>query len=136
MESFNNLEKKELTSPLYEIDISKAWNSEGEALLFIEALKKLPIYREGLLYSGFDGDHIDVSFSSKDKYIEGGIFCCEEKELSGVTGGQSALDFAIDYKNPAIAVYDPIKLTKVPFEFYAYTVDDPSALIAIIKIKI
>lgn len=127
--------KNEAPCPVYEIDLTRAWNSEAEYSLFLEGLRKLPFYRSGLLYSGFDGDHIGISFTSQDEYVEDGIFCCNEADLSGTTNRQNAVDFAIEYKNSAIAVYDSSRMTRVEGESDAYRTQDSSALIAIIKIK-
>ncbi len=128
--------KKEAPCPVYEVDLKKAWNTEGEAELFIEGIKALGIHKPALLYSGFDGDQIGDSSSSVDEDLEGGIFCCEERELAGVVRGQSALDFALNYRSPAIAIYDPAKMTKAPFESHGYIINDPSALLAYVKLRV
>jgi len=118
---------------IFEVDISEGWDTESQIEVFIRALKKLPFYREGLLYSGFNADEIGTSFASS----EGVIFCGDENDISG-EGGENPLIYAIENQNAAMAVYDPAKLEfAVPEQggSEGYKPKDETALISIIKIK-
>ena len=129
-----NIERRESppSPPIYEVDISEGWDTESQVSVFLEALKKLPFYREGLLYSGFNADEIGTSFASS----EGVIFCGDETDISA-EGGENPFTYAIENPNAAIAVYDPIKLEfAVPEQGggEGYKPKDKTALIAIIKL--
>lgn len=131
-------------APVFEIDVSKGWDFESQVEIFIRKLKKLPFYRSGLLYSGFNAAHIGKSFSSKS--LPGNVFCEPEENFQIFDGGgvsHNPFEYALGYENPAIAVYDPAKLQKVeyknavrPREAGTYRVKEPSALLGIIKIKV
>lgn len=118
---------------MYEIDISEGWDLESQIPIFLRALRKLPFYRKGLLYSGFNADEIGSSFAGS----EGVIFCGNETDLSG-KGGGNPFEYAIENRNAAIAVYDPSKLEyAVPAQEgnEGYRPKDETALIAIIRLK-
>lgn len=122
--------------PIYEIDLSAAWDTESQAELFIEQLKKLNIYKSNLRFTGFNGSHIGKKFASNQG--ENIIFCSEESDLFSGSGGENenSIAYALSYDKPAVAIYDGDKIEKnhehAP---YGYNIKDPSALIAIIRLK-
>ncbi len=94
-----------------EIDISEGWDTVSQAEIFLRELKKLPFYRTGLLYSGFDGDQIGKSWGSTEgKYV---VFCAHEEDINGGDDEQDPFLYATQYNKPAIAAYDPEKLEYV-----------------------
>ena len=122
--------------PLYEIDLSEAWDTESQAKLFIKQLKKLKIYKPNLRFTGFDGSKIGKEFSSTRG--ENVLFCSEELDLFSGGGGEdeNSIAYAFSYDEAAIAIYDGDKLEKSDDHgFYGYRIKDPSALIAIIRLK-
>jgi len=137
--SIEHREPVKFSAPTYEIDISEGWDTESQIAAFIKGLKKLKIYKKGLLYSGFDGSRIGQQFHSDE--AENVVFCSKEENLTGSytestleADNQSAFDFASAYKQPAIAIYDPSKMEKGD-SYHKYKIKDPSALLAIIILK-
>ncbi len=137
--SIEHREPVKFSAPTYEIDISEGWDTESQIAAFIKGLKKLKIYRKGLLYSGFDGSKVGQQFHSNEG--EDVIFCSHEENLTGSysentahADNQSAFDFASEYKQPAIAIYDPSKMEK-GLSYHEYKIKDPAALLAIIILK-
>lgn len=101
--------------PVIELDLSKAedWNGrEGERDYIIGALKRLNLYKSGLLFRGFDGEKIEsVQRDGSGTSHKYGFHASTESELVPITtDGQSALDFAMDYDVSALAIYDKDKL--------------------------
>ena len=47
-------------TPVIEIDMSSARDTPEEARLIIRALKRNKLYKKGLLFSGFNGEEIEV----------------------------------------------------------------------------
>lgn len=113
--------------PIYEVDVSDGWDTVAKIEIFLDQLKKLSFYRPGLLYSGFGATEIGKKKST--------IFAAKE-EAFGVNyrGTRDPFDFARDYEDPVIGVYDPAYLDE---EIAAdqYRIKDPKAIVAIIKIK-
>ena len=122
---------------IHEIDLSEGWDTVSQAEIFIEQLKKLGIYKPKLLFSAFDGSKIGESTSSNAG--QDVVFCSEESDLFSGSGGsnENSLNYALDYKEGAIAVYDGDKLEEANKEhgLYGYKIKDSSALLAIIKLK-
>ena len=129
--SIDNREPGQFTFQVYDVDIKGAYDTEDEISTFITALKERGIYKQGLLFSGFDGNMIGKQFYSDRP--EGNIFCSTEKELLPLSDEPSAFIYALDYENPAIAIYDPQKMKNVGN--YEYRMKEPSALIAIVRLK-
>jgi hypothetical protein len=126
--SIENAEQS-VNAPIYEFDLSEAWDSESQIKLFFKRLKKLGLYKKDLLYSGFNGEK-----AGKQMHSDEGrdiVFCSPESGFS--SGSENPFEYATDYEQPAIAIYDPDKLKKTGPEKYIIT--DPTALIAIIQIK-
>jgi hypothetical protein len=123
--------------PVYEIDLSEGWDTVSQAEVFIKQLKKLGIYKANLRFSAFDGSKIGESSSSKAGHDI--VFCSEESDFISPSGSkkESCLEYALNYEDGAIAVYDGDKLEDTTDEhgFYSYRIKDPSALVAIIKLK-
>jgi len=116
--------------PSIEIDLSPAWDSESEAELFIEGLKKSGIYEPNLKFSGFNADNIDKPLDV--------IFCSSEENLSSGSDGseENALKYALDHDNAVVAVYDGSKLENVPNDNgYAYKITGPNAVKAYVHLK-
>ena len=116
----------------FTIDISEAWDFPSQIEIIKNELYKLPFYRPGLLYSGFEG------LVSK---TEGSICCAPEKnfDLPDDYSEENPLMFALKEKNPALAVYDPAKMKLLeenskPDE-YRYEILSSDALIATIILK-
>ena len=137
--SVEHREPVKFSAPTYEIDISEGWDTESQVAAFIKGLRKLKIYKKGLLYSGFDGSKIGQQFSSDEG--ENTVFCSHEENLTGsyaekseTADNQSAFEFASGYEQPAIAIYDPSKMEKGN-RYHEYKIKDPSALLAIIILK-
>lgn len=121
------------TPPLYEIDLTEAWNTAAEADMFITALKSLGIYHPNLRFSGFNADDIGIKNSSDEN--PGVVFCSTESDLyKGSEGFENALNYAFGYLSPAVAIYDNSKLEIMDMET-KYKILDESALIAIVKLK-
>ncbi len=121
--------------PVYSIDISEGWDKESQIEIFMRELKKLPFYRPGLLYSGFDGDQIGKNWGSAEGKMV--VFCAEEDDINGDGDNQNPFEFALDYKNPAIAVYNPAGLEPVDEsygEMEGYKIKDLSAILGIIRL--
>lgn len=120
--------------PVYEIDLSKAWDTLSQVELFIRKLKRLKIYRPNLLFRGFDGQKMSMMFSGRSgKNI---IFCSQEFDLFNENGFcENALKYAFQYDEPAIAIYDDDKDKLDRIGSNEYQLKDPSALIAIIRLK-
>ncbi len=119
------------TPPIYKIDISAGWDTESQVKIFRSALKKLPFYRKGLLYSGFNGDQIGKSFSCTE--AEGVVFCALEEAFG--SWDNDPFEFALEHRRSAMSVYDPSMLEYVVPELEGsegYKIRDPSALLAII----
>ncbi len=131
---FESIEKQEIAlPPVYKIDISRGWDTESQVALFHKGLKKLPFYRPGLLYSGFDGNKIGITFHSEcGEWV---VFCNYEEVMGDLTEFDNPFEYAHMYDNPAIAVYNPEKLKQTPDALDCeYIIDDLWALIAIIKL--
>ncbi len=125
--------QKNILPPIYNIDVSKGWDMESRVALFHKGLKKLPFYRPGLLYSGFDGNKIGITFHSEcGEWV---VFCNYEEVMGDLTEIDDPFYYAETYDSPAIAVYDPEKLKQNLYSLDCeYIIDAPEALIAIIKI--
>ncbi|RJQ33820.1 hypothetical protein C4556_03850 [Candidatus Parcubacteria bacterium] len=118
---------------IYIADVSKGWDTVSQTELFIKALRKMPFYRASLLYSGFDADGIGKSWHSAED--PGVIYCTDEHNLT-LEHADNPFQYALAYKNPAIGVYDPDKMEPLPSRNeFAHTMKDPSALIAIVRLK-
>ncbi len=117
--------------PIYELDLSEGWDTHSQAELLLNKLKELGIYKKNLLFSGFDAGDI-----GKGSDI---IFCSEEGALFSGTGGEeeNALVYANDYESGVIAVYDGDKMELAPEVggMNCYRMKEPSAILAIIKLK-
>lgn len=109
------------------VDMSSAWNTASEAGLIVEALKRAGVYTPNLLYCGLNGQ----ALKNNEVRTTGEVFCSIESDLVPNSDMDcSAIHFAYQYKNPAIAIYDPDK-TK-PEHGYSYTLLQPSALILVL----
>lgn len=128
----NNFEDPDPMPPIYEIDISEGWDKDSQVDILLQKMRSLPFYKEGLMYSGFNGDQIGGSFDSSQG--ENKVFCAPEDAIGkgNAFGKSDPYDFACGYENRAIAVYNPDKLEMIvdqPDLFIAHE----EALIAIIK---
>ena len=122
-DSIKNFEKPKI----YHIDLSKGWDTVEQLRIFMRALRKLPFYRPGLLYSGFDYKTVDQALTKEN------IYCGAEEDFT------DPIDIPLlayaDSENPTIAVYDSQKMKKVGSGETTYKPTDPSALIALIRVK-
>ncbi len=122
---------------VYDVDISEGWDTQSQGEILIDALKRLPFYRDDLVYSGFNGDQIGTSVSGSEPGI---VYCSPENELirDDEEGDLNPLRYANDHERGAIAVYDPKKLDFQEIDSGAsdvYKIVDPSALLGIIRLK-
>lgn len=116
----------------FTVDLSKARDTESEADLFIEALKKAGIYNQNLLFCGFDG--------TQKFRIVGTFFATWEEDLKvgdSALEGINPLGYAFDSIKPAIAVIDSRKVRQAPARGggskHARVINrDPTALTAIV----
>lgn len=97
-----SLEKREVRKHLsIEVNLSEAWDTESEAELLVEALKRAGIYKENLLFCGFNGE--------EQFRTTGEIFAAREKNLKeGLSGEENSnpIEYAFGQKKPAIAIID------------------------------
>lgn len=126
--------------------LRKVHDLEEQAEKFINLLKSIGVYRQDLLYSGFDKSNPSMDSSS--------VFCVPEAELHreydeyGAPTDLNPFSYADnpDYNAPAIAIYDPNLLTddpgpnrwldRAPHKYFprpGFGLEQ--ALIAVIKIK-
>lgn len=130
-----NTPESEPAAEIYDIDLSKGFDTEAQLKILKRKLRSLRFYRPGLLYSGFNADHIGESSSSKEP--DGSIFCAKEKDMFDYSNADfesnSPFAYASEYKTPAIAIYDPSKME--PASGLSYKPRSPDALIAIVRLK-
>ena len=132
--SFEKREAQSLPS-IYDINISEGWDTQSQLEIFFKTLKKLPFYRSGLLYSGFDANQIGKSFGSTE---EPGLIFCSPEEAIGSQWDETRdpWQYALEYNQPAIAVYNPKKLKREGGGLSdAYRSKSSSSLLAVIRIK-
>jgi hypothetical protein len=124
----HNIEKGPKQPKKIRVKLEKAWDTESEAELFIEALKKSGIYKENLLFSGFDG--------SNPPKRTGVIYCAAEDALTSGVGGEeeNPIKYAQRYDKPAVAVYDENKVSGAE-SAYGKEFSDPSALLAVVYLE-
>lgn len=136
-------------APIIDINVSEGWDTQSQIEIFLKALRELPFYRPGLLYSGFNADHIGVK--SSGKLVKGAIFCAPEQNIEVLDDEtNNPFLFAATHNRSAISVYDPLKLRKLSIgeeigmseyddiddeNTEAYKIIDSSALIATIRIN-
>lgn len=113
--------------PKIDVDLSGCWNNDSMSEVLIPIIKSMPFYRGDLLYSGFNANSIGKKEPPKS------IFCATEDTLFGNEETNDPFYYAIKYKNPAIAIYDPTKMERKNNE--AFTPTDSSALLGIILLK-
>jgi len=121
--------KENIRSRILEIDLKEAWDTESEVEIIIERLKKLGIYKENLLYCGFDG--------SRDFQTDS-FYAGEEKNLKeGITSGNNynPIEYAFKQKIPAVAIVDSEKTEITEENLLCHKAPDPSAVLAIIHLK-
>lgn len=134
-------ERKEMQNEVIvlNVDLFKAesWKGkEGFRDYIIKELKDNGLYKENLVFRGFDGKRIE---SVKKNGIDIGVlFASNETQLYDETGlSQSAIDFALTHDVGAISVYDADKLINV--EPYTYMPKTDStfkdALVAILNLN-
>lgn len=116
---------------VYEANLSEGWDSVSQGEIFLDEIKKMPFYRPGLLYSGFNADDIGKNSSDVEKGV---VFCATEKEILEAITTQNPISYASEQDNPAIGVYDPDKLSLYDVGF-GYVVTDPTALLAVVKLN-
>ncbi|MBI2577836.1 MAG: hypothetical protein HYV77_03260 [Candidatus Wildermuthbacteria bacterium] len=131
-----SLEKREVSEPLsIEVNLSEAWDTESEAELLIEALKRAGIYKENLLFCGFNGE--------KQFRTTGKVFATWEVDLKGrLLGGKdmNPIEYAFDQKKPAIAIIDGDKIDNPPskgegWRYAKIKIMDQSVLLAVVFLK-
>jgi hypothetical protein len=131
-----SLEKREFREPLsIEVNLSEAWDTESEAELLIEALKRAGIYKENLLFCGFNGAQQFRTARS--------LFASWEENLKeGWSGGEdiNPIEYAFEQKKPAIAIIDGDKIDNPPargagWKYAEIKISDQSALLAIVFLK-
>jgi hypothetical protein len=110
-----------------DVNLKEAWDTESEAEIIVETLKKEGIYKKNLLYCGFDGSgefRIDNFFAGNEKNL---------KEGNTSDKNYNPIEYAFRQKIPAIAIID---FNKVELEdLLSYKAVDSSAILAIIHLK-
>lgn len=117
---------------IIDIDLSEGWDTESQAELLVDEIKKQSFYRGDLLYSGFDGEKIGSSWHSNDG--EDIVYCSPERYFFDYDELYNPFSYAEMYSNSAIAVYDPDMLEKTSAEM-RYKIQDDAALLAILRLK-
>ena len=121
-----------------EVNLSGAWDTESEAEILIETLKSRGLYKNNLLFCGFN--------AQKPFRTTGNIFVAKENNLrfggSSDSSANNPIQYALDKEVPAIAVIDSDKIIDIPKEKglgdevgYEIEISDPSAVIAIVFLK-
>ena len=121
-------------SKLYMWDLTDGYDTQDQKEIFLRKLQLSPFYQPNLLYCGFDARDIAKIGNTKGKNI---IFVGDGSSF--LESSNNPFEFALEYDNPAIAVYDPTKLEPVDEEHEeaeGYRVKDPSALITVIRLKV
>ena len=101
----------------------------------IEALKKAGIYKENLLFCGFDGSH---QFRTA-----GSLFATWEEDIKGgLSGGENInpMEYAFEQDKPAIAILDGDKIDNPPprgagWKNAEIKITNQSALLAVVFLK-
>lgn len=131
-----SLEKREVREPLsIEVNLSEAWDTESEAELLIEALKRAGIHKDNLLFCGFNGE--------KQFRTTGKVFATWEIDLKGGLSGEEGInpiEYAFEQKKPAIAIIDGDKIDNPPrkgagWKYAEIKIMDQSALLAVVFLK-
>ncbi len=82
-----------------------------DADLVVNKLKIDGQYSSNLFFRGLSGERLNVILEhGTDRPDSDIIFCGNEEELRE-SGTMNALEYAFEYSNPALAVYDGSKLT-------------------------
>lgn len=116
---------------IIDVDISNGWDTESQIGLIMSALRKHKLLGPSFMYSGFDSKgRRDVDQTAKKRTV----FVNSAESLEDTGGGnENPLDYALEHEHGAVAVYDRAKLQHVLA--YQYEMTDPSALVAVIRIK-
>ena len=118
---------------IVQIDISKGWDIQSQAAIFIEKIRDKPFYRPDLLYCGFSANNIKEVRRNPGEIV----YCSTESEILSEEStfvNQNPIDYAIRDDNGAVGIYDPQKLVE-GLAPQGYTIKEPGALIAIAKLK-
>lgn len=85
--------------------------------IVVEDLKTRGLYHPQLCFRGFDGSVTQTVISEGTETPESDeIFCSTETLARQEIGENNPIEFAFDYDNPALAVYDGRKLIISPEE--------------------
>lgn len=122
--------------------MSGSWDRESQRDLILDHLKRLGIYKPGLLFRGFDGKDLGVvkQFGTESTDMES-VFCSTEDQLADPEGAEeSALDYSFKHNESCIAVYDPDILTQgnkdLPYQYSVVKGESfRDALLAILVFK-
>lgn len=116
--------------PKIEIDLSQAWDAVSTGEMFVDGLRRAGIYKGNLYFSGFDG--------SREAKTAGKVYCADESALTSGASHPTAQNplenFAVKYEKPCIAIYDGEKMENT--NDYQFNISDPSALIAVIILRL
>lgn len=101
-------------SLVHTADLSGAWDLPSMRDAMLDRLKELGIYREGLLYMGFDASRGIEDILSEGTFKPGDpiVQCSTENELAPDDRSDlpSAVDYATHFEHPGMAVYDGAQL--------------------------
>jgi hypothetical protein len=136
-------ERREFEPPqgpiIEEIDMAGTWDTPSMLDTINDRLKSLGLYKPNLLYRGLDAGKIEVVLKHGRENIESKkFFASPEQEILSVQGdAQNAFEFATDYDEPGMAVYDGDKLEDLGLEEYKPKegVELKDAVIAIFTLK-
>jgi hypothetical protein len=116
--------------PKVTVTIQGYWDTVSRNEMVLSAIRKLPFYRQGLLYSGFNAASI------KDDEL---VFCGKEDDLLKDEVEDNPINYALEDKDdaktmPAIAVYDETKMNIKLGDYRAY-ITTKGALLAVIILE-
>jgi hypothetical protein len=103
----------------------ECYDSQAIAETVIKQLKRTGMYSPEYLYRGFDGLRLEDVLKHGTDCVRGGnilntIFACEYTDIIDYGTMHSPLDYAFEpgLENPALAIYDKLKLHEInQFEY-------------------
>lgn len=107
------------------------WDLESRGEAFVTWVQQQDWYRPDLLYSGFIERPLQKRAHST--WGEGIVFCGTEKDLLSGDSSVNPMSYAEELDQGVIAVYDPGKMDG--YTKPRYKIINPSALLALVKIK-
>lgn len=129
--------RRESSVKKHYIDLSSAWDTESERELVAEWIKNSTFNNGKYLFSGLDA----MDARNAHVGVDGTVWCSTLEDLDnssgfGASSRENAILYALDNDRGAIAVYERSKLApKVDGDLQNYTINDPTALVALLTFK-